>query len=136
MVLIKPVITIYGALRVTAISLMIGAVGLWFIVGLVFNVWVMPDRIANMSYLAIGSLLTIAIWNTTITQFLWLGGLAAVPDITRGSFLFFLKPVIAALLAVVILNQNLTIAQLVAIFLVTASVFAEFLVNYLRSKQR
>ena len=54
------------------------------------------------------SLLTLALWNTTITQFLWIGGLAAVPDITRGSYLFFLKPVIAAFLAVVFLSQNLT----------------------------
>ena len=134
MVLIKPVIAVYGALRITAISLVIGAVGLWFIVGLVFGVWVTPERIFSMSYLAIGSLLTIAIWNTTVTQFLWLGGLAAVPDITRGSYLFFLKPVIAALLAVAILGQDLTVVQSVAILLVTASVAAEFLADYLRSR--
>ena len=133
MVLIKPVIAVYGALRMTAISLVIGAAGLWVIVGLVFGIWVTPERITDMSYLAIGSLLTIAIWNTTITQFLWLGGLAAVPDITRGSYLFFLKPVIAALLAVLILGQELTPVQCAAIILVTASVFAEFLIDYIRS---
>ena len=134
MVLIRPVISIYGALRISALSLVIGAIGLWCVVGLVFGIWVEPGRLGAMSSVAIGSLLTIAIWNTTITQFLWLGGLAAVPDITRGSYLFFLKPVIAALLAVAILGQNLTIVQSAAIVLVTASVAAEFLVDYCRSK--
>ena len=114
----------------TAISLVIGALGLWFIVGLVFGVWVTPERIFDMSDLALVSLLTIAIWNTTITQFLWLGGLAAVPDITRGSYLFFLKPVIAALLAVAILGQELTVVQSIAVLLVTVSVTAEFFINH------
>ena len=130
MVLIRPVIVLYGALRMTAISLVIGALGLWFIVGLVFGVWVTPERIFDMSDLALVSLLTIAIWNTTITQFLWLGGLAAVPDITRGSYLFFLKPVIAALLAVAILGQELTVVQSIAVLLVTVSVAAEFFINH------
>jgi len=129
MVLIRPIIAVYGALKITAISLVIGAIGLWLIVGIVFGIWVTPDRISTMSYVAISSLLAIAIFNTTITQFLWIGGLAAVPDITRGSYLFFLKPVIAALLAVVILGQDLTVVQTIAIALVTFSVAAEFLVG-------
>ena len=129
MVLIKPIIGTYGALRITAISLIIGALGLWVIVGLVFNIWVSPERISTMSELAIYSLIAIAIFNTTITQFLWIGGLAAVPDITRGSYLFFLKPVIAALLAVLILGQNLTMVQSIAVLLVTFSVGAEFVVG-------
>ena len=129
MVLIRPIITVYGALRVTAISLVIGAIGLWLIVGIVFGIWVTPDRISTMSYVAISSLLAIAIFNTTITQFLWIGGLAAVPDITRGSYLFFLKPVIATLLAVIILGQIITVVQYIAIALVTSSVAAEFLVG-------
>jgi drug/metabolite transporter (DMT)-like permease len=132
MVLIRPIIEIYGALRVTAISLVIGAIGLWLIVGIVFGIWVTPDRLGTMPYVAISSLLAIAIFNTTITQFLWIGGLAAVPDITRGSYLFFLKPVIAALLAVAILGQDLTVVQTIAIALVTFSVAAEFLVGRFR----
>ena len=134
MVLIRPIIEIYGALRITAISLVIGAIGLWLIVGIVFGVWVTPDRLSAMPYVAISSLLAIAIFNTTITQFLWIGGLAAVPDITRGSYLFFLKPVIAALLAVAILGQDLTLVQTIAIALVTFSVAAEFLVSRFRKK--
>ena len=57
-----------------------------------------------------------------------------MPDITRGSYLFFLKPVIAALLAVAILDQGLTAVQIAAILLVTASVAAEFLVDHFRTK--
>jgi drug/metabolite transporter (DMT)-like permease len=136
MVLIRPIIAVYGALRVTAISLVIGAIGLWLIVGIVFGIWVTPDRISTMSYVAISSLLAIAIFNTTITQFLWIGGLAAVPDITRGSYLFFLKPVIAALLAVIILGQVLTVVQTIAIALVTFSVAAEFLVGRFKKNEK
>jgi drug/metabolite transporter (DMT)-like permease len=135
MVLIRPIIAVYGALRVTAISLVIGAIGLWLIVGIVFGIWVTPDRISTMSYVAISSLLAIAIFNTTITQFLWIGGLAAVPDITRGSYLFFLKPVIATLLAVIILGQIMTVVQYIAIALVTSSVAAEFLVGRLKKNK-
>lgn len=71
------------------------------------------------------ALLTLSLYNTTITQFLWIGGLAAVPDITRGSYIFFLKPVIAAFLAVVFLGQGLTVWQVVAMVVICASVGAE-----------
>ena len=136
MVLIRPIIAVYGALRITAISLVVGAIGLWLIVGIVFGIWVTPGRISTMSYVAISSLLALAIFNTTITQFLWIGGLAAVPDITRGSYLFFLKPVIAALLAVIILGQVLTVVQTIAIALVTFSVAAEFLVGRFKKNKK
>ena len=135
MVLIKSVVEVYGALRITTLSIVIGAIGLWLFVGFVFGIWVGPARFNTMTNGAVGSLLTIAVWNTTITQFLWIGGLAAVPDITRGSYLFFLNPVIAALLAVAILDQDLTAVQIAAILLVTASVAAEFLVDRFRAKR-
>lgn len=40
MVLAKPIITEYGMIRITTISLIIGAVALWIIVGLFWNTWV------------------------------------------------------------------------------------------------
>jgi len=135
-VLIRPLIAEYGALRITAISMFLGAIGLWFVVGLTFGIWATPDRLLGLEKSALSSLLIIAFWNTTITQFLWIGGLAAVPDITRGSYLFFLKPVIAALLAVQILDQSLTATQLMAIIVITASVVAEFIVGRLSQKSR
>ncbi|MDP6123657.1 MAG: hypothetical protein QF728_07160, partial [Arenicellales bacterium] len=58
---------------------------------------------------------------------LWIGGLAAVPDITRGSYLFFLKPVIAAALAIVILSQPMTHLQATAIVVICGAVLIEAL---------
>jgi drug/metabolite transporter (DMT)-like permease len=124
-VMVRPIIDRYGALRITALTMGMGAIGLWLVVGLLFGTWVGPGRLGAMGTTALLSLLTIAFWNTTITQFLWIGGLAAVPDITRGSYLFFLKPVIAAMLAVLILGQSLTLLQILAIVVITASVLAE-----------
>ena len=122
---VRPIIAKYGALRITAITLTIGAVGLWFIVGLFWKIWVNPFALFERTAPQVAALLTIALWNTTITQFLWIGGLAAVPDITRGSYLFFLKPVIAAFLAVVFLGQNLTAWQILAILVICLSVLVE-----------
>jgi len=124
-VMVRPIIAKYGALRITAITLSIGAIGLWFVVGLFWKIWVNPFALFDRSASQVASLLTIALWNTTITQYLWIGGLAAVPDITRGSYLFFLKPVIAAFLAVVFLSQNLTAWQILAILVISVSVLVE-----------
>ena len=127
--LVRPIVAEYGALRITAITMMLGGLGLWLLVGVTFNVWALPQRLIDLPAAGLGYLLVIAFWNTTITQFLWIGGLAAVPDITRGSYLFFLKPVIAALLAVWILNQDITWVQMLAIAVVCASVFGEILLT-------
>lgn len=134
-VLVKPVIGRYGALRITALTMFIGAVGLWLVVGLFFDIWVSPERMTLLPGKAISALVVIALWNTTIAQFLWIGGLAAVPDITRGSYIFFLKPVIAALLATLILKQTLTGTQLFAILVITASVAVEVLIPKLMNKK-
>ena len=126
-VLVKPFMARHGALTVTTSSLVIGALGLWTTVGLGWGVWVNPlalfSRPPNESW----SLLTLGLWNTTVTQVLWLGGLAAAADITRASYLFFLKPVIAAILALMILSQPITGLQLLAILLVTGCVAVEVL---------
>lgn len=126
-VVIRPVIAEYGALRMTALTMAIGAAGLWFAVGLGFDVWVDPMDLFDRPRGEWLALLVIALWNTTITQYLWIGGLAAVPDITRGSYLFFLKPVIAAGLAVAFLNTTLSTAALLAIVVICGSVAIEFL---------
>jgi len=131
-VMVRPIIGRYGALRITAITMMIAAVGLWIIVGLFWKIWVNPATLFSREPGQLASLLTLALYNTTITQFLWIGGLAAVPDITRGSYLFFLKPVIAACLAVLILSQTLTTWQVLAIIVICASVAVEASWNWLR----
>ncbi|MCP5150928.1 MAG: EamA family transporter [Chromatiales bacterium] len=124
-VMIRPVIARYGALRITTVSLSLGALGLWLVVGLRWGIWVNPAELLDRPPEQATALVTLALWNTTITQFLWIGGLAAVPDITRGSYLFFLKPVIAAALAVVWLAQPLTLMQGLAIAVICAAVAVE-----------
>ncbi len=124
-VLIRPIIGVYGVLRVTAITMFLGAIGLWCVVGLIWSVWVNPATLLDRARPQWIALLTIAVWNTTITQFLWLGGLAAVPDITRGSYLFFLKPVIATGLAVFFIGQPVTLWQVLAIAIICSAVLAE-----------
>ncbi len=123
----RPLIQEYGALRITAITMFIGAVGLWLMVGGIWGVWVDPLTLLDRSQKEAWSLITIALWNTTLTQWLWIGGLAAVPDITRGSYLFFLKPVIAAALAIVILSQPMTRLQAAAIVVICGAVLIEAL---------
>lgn len=131
-VMVRPIIGKYGALRITAVTMFIGAVGLWFLVGIAWKTWVNPLTLFDRPPQQTAALLTIALWNTTITQFLWIGGLAAVPDITRGSYLFFLKPVIAAFLAVMFLQQQPTGWQVVAILVICASVAVEAFWSRLR----
>jgi drug/metabolite transporter (DMT)-like permease len=86
-----------------------------------------PLTLLDRSQKEAWSLITIALWNTTLTQWLWIGGLAAVPDITRGSYLFFLKPVIAATLAIIILSQPMTRLQAAAIVVICGAVLIEAL---------
>lgn len=131
-VMARPIVAKYGALRITAITMMMGAVGLWLVVGSFWNIWVNPLTLFDRPAAQTASLLTIALWNTTITQYLWIGGLAAVPDITRGSYIFFLKPVIASFLAVLFLNLSLTLWQVLAIGVICASVMFEASWSHLR----
>ena len=126
-VAIKPIIALYGAMRTTALSLAIGGLGLWLGVGLAFAVWVDPTTLFQRPAVAWGSILALALWNTTITQFLWIGGLAAAADMTRASYLFFLKPVIAAILALTFLGDEISLLQAAAMVVVMASVLVEVL---------
>ncbi len=124
-VLIKPVMVRHGGLRIIALTMMIGGIGLWFLVGAAWGIWVNPASIVEKPALAAWSLIVLALWNTTITQAMWFGGLTAAPDITRASYLFFLKPIIAAALAIVVLGSWPTGLQVVAIALVTGCVLVE-----------
>jgi len=126
-VMARPLINKHGAIRISTITIALGAAGLWVIVGVAWNIWVDPFTLFDRPPIERWSLLTLGLWNTTITQLLWLGGLAAVPDITRGSYLFFLKPVITALLAFLFLTQPITAIQMLAIVVICGSVVAQIL---------
>ena len=131
-VLAKPVMARHGGMKITALAMMLGGIGLWLGVGAAWGNWVNPltlfDRAPSEASMGVNPgwwLLILALWNTTVTQLLWFGGLASAPDITRASYLFFLKPVIAAVLALLILGQETSLLQALAIIVVTGSVFVE-----------
>ena len=134
LVLIKPYIAEFGALRITAITLFLGGLVLWVGVGLLFGRWVMFWRLGDLALPALIGIVVLALYNTTLTQWLWIGGLAAVPDITRGSYLFFLKPVMAAFLSVTYLGTRLSVWQLLAIIVICAAVAFEVLIGYRHAK--
>lgn len=124
-VMAKPLMVRHGGMRITTLAITIGAIGLWLGVGAFWGRWVNPISIFSMPAVAMWSLIVLGLWNTTITQLLWLGGLAAASDMTRASYLFFLKPVIAAGLAILFLGDSPTWLQIASIMVVSGSVFVE-----------
>jgi len=122
---ITPLVTRHGVLSVTALSLMTSGIGLWIGVGLIYGIWVAPHTLFDRPAADFSWIMILAFWNTTVSQFLWLGGLAVAPDITRASYLFYLKPIIAAALAIMILNNDISLLQVFAILVVTGSVLVE-----------
>jgi drug/metabolite transporter (DMT)-like permease len=125
MVLVRPVILEYGAIRIITLTFTIGTVGLWLVVGAAWGIWVDPTTLFERPPKEYLSVLTLGFWNTTIAMVLWLGGLAAVPDMSRANYLFFFKPVIAAGLAFFILRQEITAIQILAIAAITLCVSFE-----------
>ena len=124
-VAIRPLALAHGALRVTAITMALGGAGAWLAVGAFWGSWVDPAAIAALPRGSVAAILAMALFNTTITQFVWIGGLAALPDMTRGAYLFFLKPVIAASLAVVFLGTSLSALQVAAAIFICSTVLVE-----------
>lgn len=135
MILAKPYFVTYGALRMTTLAIVIAAIGLYLGVGLAFGIWTDFSTLFERPAGQVAALITIGLYNTTLTQWLWLGGLAAAPDITRASYLFFLKPVIAAMLALLFLTQNPTVTEWLAISIICTAVAAEALVNEIAKRR-
>lgn len=135
-VLAKPLMVRHGGMRITTLAIAIGAIGLWVTVGLFWGRWVDPLSLADKPAIAFWSLIVLGLWNTTITQLLWLGGLASAPDMTRASYLFFLKPVIAALLAIMFLGDSATALQVLAILLVSGSVLFEIYASRIWARRK
>jgi drug/metabolite transporter (DMT)-like permease len=132
-VLMKPLVNQYGAIRVTALTMVFVAIALWVVVGFAWGVWVDPLTLFDRPARQYGSILTLGIWNTTIGFVVWLAGLAAVSDTARANYLFFLKPVIAAGLAILILGQTVTVIQVLAIFAICACVLVEVFYDQFRA---
>lgn len=125
LVLVKPYMQKYGAIRMTTYTFVLGFMALWFVVGLMWGKWVNPLSLTDRPAVQIGSILALGIWNTCIGFLLWFWGLSNVPDIGRGNYLFFLKPVIALILAYFLLAEPITATQLAAIVAITGFVAAE-----------
>lgn len=124
-ILVRPIINEYGAIRISTLTIAMGAAAMWLVVGLGWGVWVNPTTLFDRPPQAAWSLLTIGLWNTTIGMLVWYAGLSAVPDVTRGMYIFFLKPVVAAALALAILAQPVTAFQIFAILVICGSVLVE-----------
>ena len=126
LVFARPYIALYGPVRMTTYTFALGAVFLWVVVGLGWGVWVDPLSFADKTPTQQAGILTIGVWNTCIAMACWLAGMAAAPDPGRANYLFFLKPVLAAVLAVAILGDALTLLQGLAIFAICFCVGLEY----------
>lgn len=134
LVIARPLIQQYGAVRMTTYTFATGFVFLYILVGLFWGIWVNPLSFADKEPMQQAGIITIGVWNTCIGFAAWLAGLGAVPDAQRGNYLFFLKPVIAALLAVLILGDVLTLLQGLAIFAICFCVVLEYVWSEHRKK--
>ena len=133
LVLVRPYIRKYGAIRMTTYTFALGAPVLWIVVGAAWGIWVNPLTVLDRPPVQAGALITLGLWNTCIGFILWLWGLGHVPDPARGNYLFFLKPVIAALLAYFILGTHVTVTQILAIVAVTGFVLGEIFYDEIRA---
>ena len=126
LVITRPLVVTYGPVRLTAYTFFFGFFILWAVVGFGWNTWVNTMELFDKTQTQIFAIVTIGVWNTAIAMALWLWGLSAASDPQRANYLFFFKPVIAALLAVVILGDGLSILQAFAIFAICFCVAIEY----------
>ena len=125
-VLARPLVQAYGGVRMTAYTFGIGFFFLYAVVGLGWGIWVDPLSLLDKQPDQIAGIVTIGIWNTAIAMALWLAGMSYAPDPQRANYLFFLKPVIAAFLAIAILGDSLSWLQGLAIFAICFCVGLEY----------
>ncbi len=133
LVLVKPLVVAYGAIRMTALTFIFGAAALWITAGLFWNIWVDPSSLFDRPPRAYLSILTLGIWNTCLGFILWLWGLSAVPDMGRINYLFFLKPVVATILSYLFLTAVISPIQLAAIATVCGFVLIEIFYDRIKS---
>ena len=125
LVMVKPYVQLYGPVRMTTYTFALGFIALYPSIGIIWGIWVNPLDLFNRPDIEYISIITLGIWNTCIAFILWLWGLSKIPDVARGNYLFFLKPVIALCLAFFILKDDISINQLIAIFVITGFVMLE-----------
>ena len=106
-------------------TFVLGFIALYPPVGIIWSIWVNPFDLFDRIHIEYMSIITLGVWNTCLAFILWLWGLSKIPDVARGNYLFFLKPVIALGLAFFILEDEITINQLIVIFVITGFVMLE-----------
>lgn len=136
LVLVRPWIRKYGAIRMTTYTFALGALAIWPVVGVLWGIWVDPTTLFDRPGGQAAAILTLGIWNTCIGFILWLWGLGHVPDPARGNYLFFLKPVIAAMLAYFILGSEITAPQILAVLTIVGFVLGEIFYDEIRAALR
>ena len=99
----------------TTYTFALGFFVLWVVVGAAWGEWVNPVSLFDRPPLEYGSIIALGVAELSLA-ILWLWGLSNVPDVSRGNYLFFLKPVIAALLAAFILDDDITTTQIWQLF--------------------
>ncbi|MDC0531477.1 DMT family transporter, partial [Alphaproteobacteria bacterium] len=92
LVLVKPYVNLYGPIRMTTYTFVLGFIALYPSIGLIWGIWVNPFDLFARSSTEYLSIITLGVWNTCIAFILWLWGLSKIPDVARGNYLFFLKP--------------------------------------------
>ena len=125
LVMVKPYVQVYGPIRMTTYTFVLGFIALYPPVGIIWSIWVNPFDLFDRIHIEYMSIITLGVWNTCLAFILWLWGLSKIPDVARGNYLFFLKPVIALGLAFFILEDEITINQLIVIFVITGFVMLE-----------
>ena len=134
-VMAKPMVVKYGAIRITTLSFALGWPVLFLVSGLFFGKWMNPADLTRMEFVPLMAVLAIGIWNTCIGFILWLWGIGNAPDMGRANYLFFLKPVIAALLSLLFLNQRFSWLQVCAIIAIVGFVALEVLYQEYRANK-
>ena len=125
LVIVKPYVQVYGPIRMTTYTFVLGFIALYPSIGIIWSIWVNPFDLFDRTHIEYMSIITLGVWNTCLAFIFWLWGLSKIPDVARGNYLFFLKPVIALGLAFFILEDEITINQLIAIFVITGFVMLE-----------
>ena len=133
LVWVRPYVARHGAVRMTTYTFALGSIVLWLVVGAAWGIWVDPTTLFDRPPINSGAIIALGIWNTCIGFILWLWGLGHIPDAARGNYLFFLKPVIAALLAAFILGDQVTWIQVAAIVSIVGFVAAEVFYDPLKN---
>ncbi len=125
LVLVKPYVQKFGPIRITTYTFFFGFIAIYPVIGIIWDIWVNPLDLFDRPQIEFFSIITLGVWNTCIAFILWLWGLSRIPDIARGNYLFFLKPVIALCLAYFILGDEITTNQIYAIIAITSFVLIE-----------